>query len=146
MLTEIIAVSAMSHKQNVDTRCGHNAGVSNVKIEQVVHTQPLFSMNWLHCWFSLGYETACGQGLVPRLESQPFRQMEKGKLCLIYGVQILGKKSVKQCEKNKWEISELPMNLRWDINTENFINPRKHQVLVYRQEFIISSVCHLTNK
>jgi hypothetical protein len=32
MLMEIIAVSATSHKQHVDTRCGQNADVSNVTV------------------------------------------------------------------------------------------------------------------
>jgi len=32
MLMEIITVSAMSHKQHVNTRCGQNAGVSSVTV------------------------------------------------------------------------------------------------------------------
>jgi len=111
-----------------------------LQLQQVVHTQPLFQMKWVNCWFTLGNETACGQGLVPRLESQTFRHLEKGQLCLIYGVQIVGGKISKAVWKiMKWQMAELPTNRRWELKNANFINPRTHQVRVYRQEFIIPS-------
>ena len=96
---EIIAVSAMSHKQQVDTRCGQNAGVSNVTFTAGgAHTTTvLYEPSKLLIYIGIGnclWARPCSP-----LETQTLRHLEKGKVCLIYGVQILGKKSVKQFEK-----------------------------------------------